>query len=108
MWISGIGTAVVVHAGGPLTASNRKDLQGLVLDALARGERDVAVNLDGAGYVDTAALGTLVLLANRARAQGGAFRLERVSGEVQALLALTRLDGLLLGADDAGEYAAAG
>lgn len=36
MWISGVGTAVVVCVGGSLTASNRTDLQALVLDALAR------------------------------------------------------------------------
>jgi stage II sporulation protein AA (anti-sigma F factor antagonist) len=96
MWIAGVGTAVVVHAGGNLTVGNRKDLQALVLDALARGERDVAVDLEGAEYIDTAALGTLVMLANRVREAGGALHLEQVSTGVRAVLALTQLDGTLL------------
>ena len=105
MWISGVGTAVVVHAAGTLTVSNRADLRALVLDALARGERDVVIDLDGVAYVDTAALGTLVMLANRVRALGGTFALEHMGEAVRAVLALTKLDGILLGVD---EYAGAG
>lgn len=100
MWISGVGTTVVVHAGGALTAGSRADLRALVLDALARGERDVVVDLGGAAAIDPAALGTLVVLADRVRAGGGAFRLEHVSGAARTVLAVTKLDAVLLRKDE--------
>ena len=95
MWISGLGQTVVAHVGGNLTASNRRELQQLVLEALDRGQRDVVVDLRDAGYVDGSALGTLVMLAGCARRRGGEFRLEHVNADVREVLALTQLDQVL-------------
>ncbi len=97
MWISGLGNAVVVHVAGALTATNRRDLQHLVLGALDRGEREVVVDVRAVGDIDTPALGTLVMLAKRVRAAGGAFHLAHVGAALGAVLALTKLDAIFDG-----------
>ena len=99
MWVGRSGATAVVHVGGRLTADARRELRARVLDAIARGDREVVVDLTGAESLDTASLGVLVMLARRVRAHGGAFRLEAVGDGVRAVLALTRLDGVFLGAD---------
>ena len=95
MYLSGLGEAVVAHVSGDLTAGRREALTALLDDALARGERDVVVNLGGVGYLDGATLGLFVRLARRTRARGGQFAVANVTEEVRTLLELTRLDTVL-------------
>ena len=92
MHLSGLGQAVVAHVTGDLTVARRHELQQLVEDALARGERDVVVNLERVGYLDGATLGLLVLLARRAQARGGRFAVANVSDDLRTVFELTRLD----------------
>ena len=89
------GETVVVPVVGHLIIGNRKDVQRLVTEAIERGARHVVVDLAASGYVDSAGLGTLVVLAKRVRAAGGEFRLANVNEEIGALLRLTRLDAVL-------------
>lgn len=106
MYAAGHGDAVTVYVGGDLTAENRRDLQQFVVEALARGERDVVVDLRSTFHIDTPGLGMLVMLAKRVRAEGGTFGLAHVSSDVEALLALTKLDAVLgraTGASEDGE-----
>jgi anti-sigma B factor antagonist len=89
------GDAAVVRVVGPLAAGNRMEFRQQVMDAVARGASHVVVDLAQAGYVDSTGLGTLVLLAKRVRAQGGALRLENLNEDVRTLFALTKLDSVL-------------
>lgn len=91
------GETVVVPVVGHLIIGNRKEVQRQVTEALERGARHVVVDLAASGYVDSAGLGTLVVLAKRVRAAGGEFRLANVNEEIGALLRLTRLDTVLGG-----------
>jgi anti-anti-sigma factor len=86
------GDTVAVRVEGQLTLGNRTELQHLVLDALAQGAQHIVVDLAASGYVDSAGLGTLVLLARRARAGGGELRVVNVNDDVRALMVLTKLD----------------
>lgn len=92
MSIETSGDMVAVRVEGQLTLGNRTELQQLVLDALAHGARHVVVDLAASGYVDSAGLGTLVLLARRARAVGGELRVANANQDVRALIVLTKLD----------------
>ena len=85
----------VVHVSGALTAANRRDLQQLVLAAVEAGARAVVVDLSETGYVDTAALGTLVMLGKRLETHGAEFRLANVNHDLRVVLRLTRLDTVL-------------
>ena len=95
IWISGVADSVVVHVAGDLTIANRRDLQQLALDAVERGERHLFVDLGATGYVDSAGLGTLVLVAKRVAAAGGALAVVEASDDVRTLLELTKLDGVI-------------
>ena len=95
MQISEEGATVVAHVGGNLTAGNRRELEQVVAGALARGTRAVAVDLTQAGYVDTAALGSLVMLAMRVRAHGGQLRFRNVDADLRSVLAATRIDTVI-------------
>ena len=95
------GETVVVPVVGHLIIGNRKEVQRQVTEAVERGVRHVVVDLAASGYVDSAGLGTLVVLAKRVRATGGDFRLANVNEEIAALLRLTRLDTVLGGGREA-------
>jgi N-acetylglucosaminyldiphosphoundecaprenol N-acetyl-beta-D-mannosaminyltransferase len=50
------------------------------------------INMSAATFLDSSALGTLVALANRARADGGALWLVEMPPQIKSLLALVRLE----------------
>ena len=83
------GSEVVVGVAGHLIIGNRRELQQQVVDALEHGARDIIVDLAATGYVDSAGLGTLVMLARRVRAQGGELRLANVNDDVRAVIELS-------------------
>jgi anti-anti-sigma factor len=88
----------IIHVAGPLTIVNGRDLQQPVADALDRGDRSVVVDLGDTGYIDSAALGTLVVLAKRLLMRGSELRelrLANVNDDLRAVLRLTALDTVL-------------
>jgi anti-anti-sigma factor len=95
MWISEEDRTAVAHADASLTFSNRHELARLAADAVARGARNVVVDLSDTEYVDTAALGTLGTLAHHVSLRGGTFRLANVRPEIASALAAVRLDRFL-------------
>ena len=88
------GVGLVVRVTGALSVASRRELQQLVAAALERGERTVVLDLVEAGYVDTASLAALVVLAKRLTAQGGELRLVNASDDLLAILRLTELDSV--------------
>jgi anti-anti-sigma factor len=95
MWISEEGKTAIAHADATLTFSNRRELELLASDAIARGARMIVVDMAKTSYVDTAALGTLAMLAARLRRDAGALCLANVNAELRALLFTTKLDTVL-------------
>lgn len=83
---------VVVNLTGQLIVGNRRELEQLVLDALGDGVRSFRIDLAEAAYIDSAGLGTLVMLAKRVRAHGGELRLANLNDDLTTLFALTKLD----------------
>lgn len=82
----------VVAVGEHLHVANCMELERRVLDELATGERYVELDFSGTTLVDTAALGTLVMLHRTARSIGGVMRLTNLNTVMRQLLRTTKLD----------------
>ena len=93
--MSGKNTVLVLDAPDKLIVSNRFELRERVLSALDCGVRAIVLDLSPTDYVDSAGLGTLVLLTKRARDSGGRMVLSGLNDRVADLLRLTRLDQVL-------------
>ena len=82
----------VVEGPTEFIITNRSDLRQRVRAQLEQGRSTVVVDLSRTEYVDSAGLGTLVLLNKEARAVGGCLVLAGLSDHVRDLLRLVRLD----------------
>lgn len=88
------GGPVVLTVAGHRIVGSRRALRQHVEDALHAGARRVVVDVGAAGAVDTAGLGTLVLLARRVRAAGGELHVAHLPAGVAALLASGALEAI--------------
>jgi anti-sigma B factor antagonist len=84
--------AGVVEGPTQFIIDNRADVRQRVRAQLEQGRSTVVVDLSNTEYVDSAGLGTLVLLNREARAAGGCLVLAGLSDHVRDLLRLLRLD----------------
>ena len=103
------GAIAVVEGPSQFTIDNRADVRQRVRSELEQGRATVVVDLSGTDYVDSAGLGTLVLLNKEARAVGGCLVLAGLSDHVRDLLRLVRLDEVftIVGSvEEAGKVAA--
>jgi anti-sigma B factor antagonist len=82
----------VVEGPTQFIIDNRAVVRQRVRDQLELGRATVVVDLSRTEYVDSAGLGTLVLLNREARAAGGCLVLAGLSEHVRDLLRLLRLD----------------
>lgn len=87
----GRGCVVVEVAGELDLATSPRWQEGLwqVLDA---GTHNVVVDMAGVEFMDSSALGALVLVFKEARARGGRLCLAAVRRPVRGLLAITSVD----------------
>jgi anti-sigma B factor antagonist len=83
---------VVVEGPTQFIVDNRAEVRQRVRSQLEQGRATVIVDLSRTEYVDSAGLGTLVLLNKEARAAGGCLVLAGLSDHVRDLLRLVRLD----------------
>jgi anti-sigma B factor antagonist len=82
----------VVEGPTHFIIDNRAEVRERVRAQLEQGRPTVVVDLSRTEYVDSAGLGTLVLLNKEARAAGGCLVLAGLSEHVRDLLRLVRLD----------------
>lgn len=85
---------VRVRVRGMLIVRNRQALLAMVEGWLANGARYVVLDFGGCSYVDASGLGVLVSISKRARAVGGALRIENPNEDIRTALLLTKLDTL--------------
>jgi anti-sigma B factor antagonist len=85
-------TISVVEGPAQFIIDNRSEVRQRVRSQLEQGRSRVIVDLSQTEYVDSAGLGTLVLLNKEARAAGGCLVLAGLSEHVRDLLRLVRLD----------------
>jgi N-acetylglucosaminyldiphosphoundecaprenol N-acetyl-beta-D-mannosaminyltransferase len=96
-----IDGAAVISVRGRLDVGNQAGFIAQAEEALAVTPV-LAVNLAAATFLDSSALGTLVALANRARALGGDLQLLAVPPQIVGVLELLRLDHFFKIAPDLG------
>jgi anti-sigma B factor antagonist len=87
-----VTATAVVEGPTQFIVENRAELRQRVRAELEQGRATVVVDLSRTEYVDSAGLGTLVLLNKEARAAGGCLVLAGLSDHVRDLLRLVRLD----------------
>jgi len=77
-----------------LTFADRDLFDGLIDKLLARGKRRVAVDLSGLEYMDSAGLGMLLTLRDRAERASADVLIRNPQAEVRELLVLACFDSL--------------
>jgi anti-sigma B factor antagonist len=102
--------AAMAVVAGPtqFIIDNRADVRQRVRAQLEQGRSTVVVDLSNTEYVDSAGLGTLVLLNKEARAAGGCLVLAGLTEHVRDLLRLVRLDEVFTIASTVEEAARVG
>ena len=88
------GDTVVIGIEGHLVVGNRQALKQLMLDELARGERQFRVDFTRTRYIDSSGLGVLVAMAKKVKQERGTLRLHNLDEDMKTLFELTKLDTL--------------
>jgi anti-sigma B factor antagonist len=87
-----VAAVAVVEGPTQFIVDNRAEVRQRVRSQLEQGRATVVVDLSRTEYVDSAGLGTLVLLNKEARAVGSCLVLAGLTEHVRDLLRLVRLD----------------
>lgn len=85
----------VVTAPEEIDIANAARLRAALLEAAARGQRTIVVDMTQTQFCDTAGIHVLVLAHKRALAKGKQLRLAVPSGNVLRILTITGIDRLI-------------
>ena len=83
---------MVVEVAGDLDMATSPQLREGLQRVLDAGTRNVVVDLAGVGFMDSSALGAVVVMFKAARERGGRLCLAAVQPPVRGLLAATSVD----------------
>jgi anti-sigma B factor antagonist len=83
---------VVIKLEGSLFVEDALLLRTKALEYFAQGHQDFLVDLSHVDYIDSSGLGVLVALQKRALERHGALQIHGLTGVVQELFELTRLN----------------
>ncbi|HEU0016105.1 MAG TPA: STAS domain-containing protein [Longimicrobium sp.] len=86
-----VAPPLIVRVPRALTISNRQPFRAYVAELLARGERDIVLDLSAAHFVDSAGLAMLIGLRNLARAYGASIGLAGLTDDVLEIFELGKL-----------------
>jgi anti-sigma B factor antagonist len=96
--------AKVLEISGRITIGKGDvEVRDAVQLALAEGNRNILLVMDGVAALDSAGVGELVAAHTSVRNRGGALKLARLSPKVASVLQATRLVGILDVYDDEKE-----
>ena len=85
------GITVLECSGRIVFGDEAAALREQVKDLVAKGKKQIVLNLAGVTYIDSGGLGTLVALYTTARNAGGAIKLAALTQRVGDLLQVTKL-----------------
>jgi anti-sigma B factor antagonist len=86
----------ILRVTGELDLFTAPRLREAVVEATDGGARDVVVDLDGVGFIDSSGLGVLVACLKRLRELDGSFAvIAGATSSLYKLLSLTGLDGFM-------------
>ena len=91
--VRSIGKVAVLDLSGKITIGEGDVvLREKVTELLDSGQRNILLNLEKVGYMDSAGIGELVACYKRAKEKSGTVKLLNPSGKVFDLLQLTKLE----------------
>jgi anti-sigma B factor antagonist len=91
--VRSIGKVAVLDLSGKITIGEGDVvLREKVTELLDAGQRNILLNLEKVGYMDSAGIGELVACYKRAKEKAGTLKLLNPSGKVFDLLQLTKLE----------------
>ena len=82
----------VLAVSGEIDIATAPSLRERLYALLADGKRQLVVDLDDVGFLDSTALGVLVGVLKRARSEGGDVRIVCTQPRVRKVFEITRLD----------------
>lgn len=85
------GVAVVALEGRIVLGEESNALRETVKGLLAKGQKQIVLNMDNVTYIDSAGLGTLVASHHSAKSQGAGLRLSNLGSKFQEVLQVTKL-----------------
>ena len=101
-----IGGVTIVELSGRLTVNDQPgQLKQAVAEAVARGARNVLLDLSGVRYIDSTRLGELIAAHVSASRQGGSLKLIATPARILELLTMAGLDGVFQHYDTAEDAA---
>jgi len=87
-----VGSVTVVTVHGRMTADESNGrVKETIGDLIAKGRKQVVVNLEGISYMDSGGLGEMVACYASANRAGGAVRLANTTKRIKDLLIITKL-----------------
>ena len=87
--------SVAVVLDGEIDIATAPAIRRLLMAAIRGGDVHLAVDMSGVTFIGAAGIGVLVAAANRAREAGGSLSLLAPSPQVQRLLDVLHLNGIL-------------
>lgn len=85
---------LVLRLERTIVLENRQELKDQILTAFLAGARRIVLDLSGTEYIDSSGCGVLVSVSKQLRDRGGELVLAGLTGDVQLLFTLTKLDQL--------------
>lgn len=85
----------ILRVNGEVDVYTSPLLKERIVAALAEGCRDVIVDLEGVGFIDSSGLGVLVGGLRRAKERGGSLRLVCTKDSILKIFRITGLDKVL-------------
>ena len=86
------GAWAILTVSGEIDIATAPSLRERLHSLLAEGKRQIVVDLDDVGFLDSTALGVLVGVLKRARSEDGEVRIVCTQPRVRKVFEITRLD----------------
>ena len=95
------GSVTIVDISGKIALGEESAaLRELIVSLLAKGDRQILLNLGDVHYIDSSGLGTLVSAFTSVRKQNGELKLLNLTNRIHDLLQITKLYTVFDIADD--------
>lgn len=90
-----VGTKIVLHVAGRMDAESAVQLEQQCESCISDGVRSLIIDVGDLRYISSMGLRSFVAIAKKLREKGGALQICRVTGLVQQVFEITRLNQVL-------------
>ena len=102
-----VGNVAIIDLNGKITlGENSGIMRSALTSLLSSGKKNIVLNLQDVGYVDSAGLGELVGAYTTATNQGGAVKLLHMQSKLKDLMTITKLHTIFQSFEDEKEAVA--